>query len=274
MKSLENTIRQVMARQAEPTEVVPSLASTIRNMRTEQRSEPQIVIPVAEVAAGDLYEPGFDEVPVNAVTVFGLTEAAAAQSSKAFSPGEKDKMRKARDKGTRWEGQKPGPDEKIRSKNAKNKEFTVQTEAFTELLTAYGISEEIINGILEVHGVFLKGGSIGSQGGDKPISTHANPEDAKAKAGRMNKILSKGEKQYYGMKYHVKPIKEEAGYKVVKEDTDPPTGDYEDSAAILAGTKKPKINSDDQPKFKSMAEYVAHNRTKRAEYQRKIIDNA
>jgi hypothetical protein len=273
MKSLENTIRQVMARQAPATEATPSLASTIRNMRTEQRTAPQIAIPeqVAS-AASELYEPGFDEVPVDAVPIIGkapsLVEAATvAQSSKAFSKTEKDKIRTARDKGTRCEGQKLGPDSKTRPKDVKNEEFVVQTEAFVELLTAFNVPPEVIGGILEAHGVFLKGGSIGSQGGDKPVSKHATPEEAKEKAGRMNKILSKGEKQYYGMKYHVKPIKEEV---------DPPVLDYKDAMEVLAGKKMPDPNKgdEDQPKWKNMAEYLAYARNKRAEYQKKMIDNA
>ena len=56
----------------------------------------------------------------------------------------------------------------------------------------------------------MKGGSIGrqQQPGDSEhgafVSSHDSEDDAKAKAGRMNKILSPGEKKYYGIKYHVK----------------------------------------------------------------------
>lgn len=61
------------------------------------------------------------------------------------------------------------------------------------------------------YNVYMKGGSIGRtpQEGDDPehgafVSSHDTEDDAKAKAGRMNKMLSPGEKKYYGIKYHVK----------------------------------------------------------------------
>lgn len=64
--------------------------------------------------------------------------------------------------------------------------------------------------------------------------------------------------------------------QVIKEDAEPPAMEYEDSKAILA-TGKVKPNVDDskfQPKFKSVQEYVAFSRNKRAQYQLKVIDNA
>jgi hypothetical protein len=71
----------------------------------------------------------------------------------------------------------------------------------------------------EGHGVFLKGGSIGTKhDSNKPIKVHDNLEDAKAHAKRMNKLLSPGEKNYYRMKYHVKQVDE--GYILENEDGD------------------------------------------------------
>jgi len=70
----------------------------------------------------------------------------------------------------------------------------------------------------EAHGVFRKGGSIGEKRPTGAIKVHDNPEDAAAHAKRLNKQLSPGEKKYYGIKYHVKPIKE--GFAVVEEDMD------------------------------------------------------
>lgn len=60
----------------------------------------------------------------------------------------------------------------------------------------------------EGHGVFLKGGSVGEKRSGKPVQVHANIDDAKAQAKRLNKLLSPGEKQGYGLKYHVKPVEE------------------------------------------------------------------
>lgn len=63
-------------------------------------------------------------------------------------------------------------------------------------------------------GVFMKGGSIGEhRETDHPkhgklSSTHDSEEEAKEKAKRMNGYLSEGEKKYYGIKYHVKPMEE------------------------------------------------------------------
>jgi len=57
-------------------------------------------------------------------------------------------------------------------------------------------------------GVVFQGGSIGSKGSgytdkrNRKLSFSFNSEEnAKAKAKKMNKILSPGEKKYYGMKY-------------------------------------------------------------------------
>ena len=65
----------------------------------------------------------------------------------------------------------------------------------------------------EEYGLYRKGGSVGEKN-DHPvhgklISKHATPEEAKKEAKAYNKTLSPGEKKYYHMKYHVKPLKEE-----------------------------------------------------------------
>ena len=61
----------------------------------------------------------------------------------------------------------------------------------------------------EKFGVYRKGGSIGEKPSTEPHKTFDSAEEAKAHAKSMNKVLSPGEKKYYGIKYHVKPIKEE-----------------------------------------------------------------
>ena len=66
----------------------------------------------------------------------------------------------------------------------------------------------------EEYGLYRKGGSVGEKD-DHPrhgklISKHATPEEAKGEAKAHNKTLSAGEKKYYRMKYHVKPMKEES----------------------------------------------------------------
>jgi hypothetical protein len=61
----------------------------------------------------------------------------------------------------------------------------------------------------EAHGVFLQGGSVGERRNPEPIKVHANIEDAKEHAKRMNKYLSPGEKKHYRLKYTVKPVSEE-----------------------------------------------------------------
>ncbi len=57
------------------------------------------------------------------------------------------------------------------------------------------------------HGVFVKGGSIGSDN-TKPIKTFDSKEEAHEFAKRRRKALTPGERGYYGMGYVVKPIKE------------------------------------------------------------------
>lgn len=52
------------------------------------------------------------------------------------------------------------------------------------------------------YGVFQKGGSIGSH--DYFICTGLTKEDAKLKAARLRKMLTPGERYYYGITYLVK----------------------------------------------------------------------
>ena len=61
----------------------------------------------------------------------------------------------------------------------------------------------------EEYGVFRNGGSIGEKPSTEPHKKFDSAEEAKAHAKGMNKQLSRGEKKYYRIKYHVKPIKEE-----------------------------------------------------------------
>lgn len=83
-------------------------------------------------------------------------------------------------------------------------------------------SEELV----EKFGVFRKGGSIGDNKQATPVKVHDTAEDAKAHAKRLNKLLSPGEKNYYGMKYHTKPV---------SEDSKVPTG-YEEHHEVDEGT--------------------------------------
>ena len=76
----------------------------------------------------------------------------------------------------------------------------------------HGDVKEEYESLDEAHGVYLRGGTIDSKK-DHPkhgqlYSTHDSEEDAKAKASRMNKTLSAGEKKYYKMRFHAKPITE------------------------------------------------------------------
>lgn len=67
----------------------------------------------------------------------------------------------------------------------------------------------------EAYGVYRKGGSIGEKPSKEPHKTFDSAEEAKSHAKGMNKLLSPGEKKYYRIKYHVKPIKEEKKPKPV-----------------------------------------------------------
>ena len=59
------------------------------------------------------------------------------------------------------------------------------------------------------YGVFSKGGSIGSDPEHlrKPVKVFDTPEEAKEYAKRMRKLLSPGERKYYGLGYVTKKIK-------------------------------------------------------------------
>ena len=71
-----------------------------------------------------------------------------------------------------------------------------------------GVKEDTI---VEKHGVFMSGGSVGEVGrANKPVKVFDNEADAKAHAAVRNKDRSPGEKKFYNVKYHVKPIKEAA----------------------------------------------------------------
>lgn len=66
-----------------------------------------------------------------------------------------------------------------------------------------GADEEVKEGA----SVVQKGGSVGEQP-NRVVKTFNTPEEAKEYAKRMNKQLSPGEKQYYGIKYVVVKDKE------------------------------------------------------------------
>jgi hypothetical protein len=60
--------------------------------------------------------------------------------------------------------------------------------------------------------LYLKGGSLGEQiyntsKHGRIVKQFESKEEAKSTAKAYNKILSPGEKKYYGLKYHVKEIK-------------------------------------------------------------------
>ena len=81
----------------------------------------------------------------------------------------------------------------------------IHTDALKKMTDRLKESEELV----EKFGVFRKGGSIGDKKQATPVKVHDTAEDAKAHAKRLNKLLSPGEKNYYGMKYHAKPVSEE-----------------------------------------------------------------
>jgi len=78
---------------------------------------------------------------------------------------------------------------------------------------AYNAANQIpIPGVVEESeagefGVFMVGGSIGSKDDNKPSGT-GTKEEMVAKAKRMTKHLSPGERKYYKMRYVVRPINE------------------------------------------------------------------
>ena len=60
----------------------------------------------------------------------------------------------------------------------------------------------------EEWGVYSRGGSVGSKNDGSPIAT-GTKEDMKAKARRMTKSLSPGERKYYKMGYSARVVKQE-----------------------------------------------------------------
>jgi hypothetical protein len=65
----------------------------------------------------------------------------------------------------------------------------------------------------EKFGVYSKGGSIGGNKSKEPVKVHDNAEDAKAHAKRLNKLVSTGEKAYYGVGHHVKESETKMSFK-------------------------------------------------------------
>lgn len=55
------------------------------------------------------------------------------------------------------------------------------------------------------YGVFQVGGSVGSH--DHFIEIGLTKEEAKEKAKRLRKLLTRGEREYYGITYVVKEVK-------------------------------------------------------------------
>ena len=80
----------------------------------------------------------------------------------------------------------------------------IHTDELKKMTDRLKESEELV----EKFGVFRKGGSIGDNKKATPVKVHDNEQDAKDHAKRLNKLLSPGEKNYYGMKYHSKPVSE------------------------------------------------------------------
>lgn len=116
----------------------------------------------------------------------------------------------------------------------------IHTDELKKMTDRLKESEELV----EKFGVFRKGGSIGDNKQATPVKVHDTAEDAKAHAKRLNKLLSPGEKNYYGMKYHTKQVSEELDEAKVK-----PThkvslefgiqeGDYKDYHVAAASRKE------------------------------------
>ena len=58
----------------------------------------------------------------------------------------------------------------------------------------------------EKWGMFFKNGQIGTASSNEPQRIFDNQEEAKLTVKRFNKMLSPGEKKYYGMKYYLKKM--------------------------------------------------------------------
>lgn len=124
---------------------------------------------------------------------------------------------------------------------------------------SFDLSDLTLEELEEAHGVFRKGGSIGEVGKNhKPIKVHDNHADAKAHAKRLNSQLSAGEKKYYGLGYHVKPMKEALEAKMKKEDDLDET-----SNGLISYSRGSKSNTPEA--VKKRADY---NANKKAELKR------
>jgi len=120
----------------------------------------------------------------------------------------------------------------------------ISVEDVYEKVTASGTSEGAKKGAeTKKFGVYMRGGSIGEhRASDHPkhgkLSTvHENEEEAKEKAKRMNSYLSEGEKKYYGIKYHVKPL-EEAAKASDSTSSDPIQATWSDAARQAAAASR------------------------------------
>jgi hypothetical protein len=86
----------------------------------------------------------------------------------------------------------------------------LEGDAMVELLMQVyhaGVEDGKNEEVKEASSVIQKGGSIGEQP-NRVVKSFDTPEQAKEYAKRMNKNLSPGEKQYYGIKYVVVVDKE------------------------------------------------------------------
>ena len=89
-------------------------------------------------------------------------------------------------------------------------EASSKEEAVNKALKDNGVTLEDVEEVyafelIESFEVYQKGGSIGEKPG-KAIATFDDEQDAKDKAKRMNKLLSPGEKKYYGISYKVRQV--------------------------------------------------------------------
>lgn len=80
------------------------------------------------------------------------------------------------------------------------------------------------------YAVYSKGGSIGDTKTGKPLKVFDTAEEAKEYAKRMRKLLSPGEKKYYGLGYFVAPFKEKVKWQ---HEFDSDTIDYTDIEAVV-----------------------------------------
>ena len=119
-------------------------------------------------------------------------------------------------------------------------------------------NEAIASGEQQKFGVYLKGGSIGDKK-DSPKRTFDTKEEAVAYAKRNNAQLTPGEKGYYGMKYYVKPMKQETNEEQVNELSPKTLSSYKDKAGATVASFKygPKGQFMDQPTVNKRAKGLA-----------------